>query len=77
MRVIVLGPEPDRVCVDGRPVADPEQRELVAARMPSIGRRHRKRLCALLLGVSRTARVVDAGDDGDAVSLGDSLTEAS
>ena len=39
--------------------------------------RDRDRLRALCLGVARAARVLDADDDRDPVSLGDSLAEAS
>ena len=48
----------------------------VASRMPSISRETASAFAPCCLGVSRAARVVDAGDDRDPVTLGDALAEA-
>ena len=47
------------------------------SRMPSIADGDRQRLRRPGLGVSRAARVVDADDDRDPISLGDALAETS
>ena len=48
----------------------------VASRMPSISRETASAFAPCALGVSRAARVVDAGDDRDPVTFRDALAEA-
>ena len=50
---------------------------VVASRMPSIARLTASAFAPWASAVSRGARVVDAGDDGDPVPFGDALAEAS
>jgi hypothetical protein len=76
VRVVVLGPEADRVGVRRVSAADPEERQGRRLADPVDRAADRERFCALRLGVSRAAHVVDVGDDGDPVSLGDALAES-
>src|SRR5205814_971558 len=62
VRVVVLRPQPDRVDVVRRAGADPEERQGGRAADPVDRAADGERLRPLLLGVSRTADVVDAGD---------------
>ena len=77
MLVIVLGADRDGIDAGGVAAADPEHRQARRVAEAVDRRRDGDRLGALLLGGSRAARVLDADDDGDAVSFGDAVAELS
>ncbi len=75
VQIFVLGPQANRVGIDRLAVTDPEERQRRRVADPVDRTGDCERFRTLRLGVSRAARVMDTGDDGNPVSLGDALTE--
>jgi hypothetical protein len=75
--MLVLGPERDGIGVVRLARADPEEREPGRVADPVDRLADRDGLGALFLGCPSGVRVCDVDDDGDPVSLGDALAEAS